>query len=63
MLKRALDIRYALYVALSGEGEECLFLTRETWSHIETVVSFLEPFYEIAQVLQGNKFLNSSVPS
>jgi hypothetical protein len=63
MLKRALDIRDALSIVLSGEGEECLFPTRETWRHIETVVSFLEPFYKITQELQGNKCLTSAVPS
>jgi hypothetical protein len=52
ILKRALDIRDFFSVVLSGEGEECLFPTRETWRHMETVVSFLEPFYKIRQELQ-----------
>jgi hypothetical protein len=63
MLKRALEIREALSIVLSGEGEERIFPTNETWRHIETVVSFLELFYKITQELQGDKCLTSAVPS
>jgi hypothetical protein len=62
MLKRALYIRDALSIVLSGEGEECLFPTRETWRHIKTVVSFLEPFYKVTKELQGSKCFTSAVP-
>jgi hypothetical protein len=58
MLKRALEIREALSIVLSGEGEERILPTNETWRHIETVVSFLERFYKITQELQEDKVLN-----
>jgi hypothetical protein len=38
---------------LSGEGEECLFPTKEIWRHIETVVSFLERFYKLNELFDN----------
>jgi hypothetical protein len=48
MLQRAKQVSAALYVVLVGEGTNPpLFPGEDTWSHVDTVFQFLEPFYKI----------------
>jgi hAT family C-terminal dimerisation region/BED zinc finger len=64
MLKRSLEIKAALSVVFVGEsyGKD-MYPVEATWRRVETVVSFLEPFYQISQELQGEKALTNAVPS
>ena len=64
MLQRAKNVCGALSVVLVGEGTNPpLFPGEDTWIHVDTVLQFLEPFYNIALELEGNKCLTNSVPS
>jgi hypothetical protein len=40
-----------------------MYPVKATWRRVETVVLFLEPFYQISQELQGEKALTNAVPS
>ena len=51
-------------MVLVGEGTNPpLFPEEDTWSHVDTVIQFLEPFYNITLELEGNKCLKNAVLS
>jgi hypothetical protein len=59
-----LEIKAALSVVFVGEsyGKD-MYPVEATWRRVETVISFLKPFYQISQELQGEKALTNAVPS
>jgi hypothetical protein len=64
MLKSSLEIKADLSVGFVGESyDKDIYPVEATWRRVETVVSFLEPFYKISQELQGEKALTNAVPS
>jgi hypothetical protein len=64
MLKRSLEVKAALSIVFVGEsyGKD-MDPVEETWRRVETVVSFLEPFYQISQELEDKTALINAVPS